>query len=270
MKRALLSSPKAIRESVFVLWFFRMKELIEIKFGRGNKDDFVAPDGLPMPPAKLRVAISGIADADNHWRGGITSKVAIEDILSEQGRAVSDFESLLDFGSGAGRVLRQWKGIDGLSLHGCDYNADAIGWAQANFPFAEWKVNGLEPPLPYGDESFDFIYVLSVFTHFSEELQPRWMGELARVMKPGGYLIFTTMGSSFRGQLTESQQVEFDDDGFVVHFPFSAGSNLCSAYHSPEFARQLAADAGFDAVTSREAGPDSLYPQDMHLVRRAG
>jgi len=267
LKRWLLSSPKAIRESVVVLWFFRVKELIEAKFGRGNKDDFVPPDGLPMPPARLRVAISGIADGENHWRGGIVSKVAIEDILKEQDVTVGDFDSLLDFGSGAGRVLRQWADLDGVSLRGCDYNADAIEWAQANFPFADCSVNGLEPPLPYEDDSFDFVYVLSVFTHFSEELQPRWMAELARVIRPGGWLIFTTMGLSFRGQLTDDQQVQFDEEGFVVHFPGSAGSNLCSAYHSPAFARELAGRSGFEAVTSREAGPDSLYPQDMHLVR---
>jgi ubiquinone/menaquinone biosynthesis C-methylase UbiE len=58
--------------------------------------------------------------------------------------------------------------------------------------FAQFEVNGLAPPLAYEANHFDFIYALSVFTHLPESLQTAWMSELARVLKPGGYLLMTT------------------------------------------------------------------------------
>lgn len=268
LKKTLLNSPSVIRDSAAIRGIFRASEKIEARFGKGRGDDFEAPDGYPLPPADLRVAISRIADGENHWNGGVQSRVSIESILSGQDLSMSDFGPILDFGSGAGRVLRQWQDLDNLELHGCDYNAEAIAWAAENLTFATWAANQLEPPLPYEADSFDLVYALSVFTHFPAPLQTAWMAEMARVVRPGEYLIFTTMGRSFNVQLTDEQQATFDKEGFVVHFPDSAGSNMCSAYHSPRYASELAASQGFETLATVEASDDSLYPQDMHLVRR--
>lgn len=267
LKRALLSTPDTVQDSALFRAAFRTKEKFEARFGAGRGDDFEAPDGYPIPPAELRVAISTIADAENHWQGGVVSRKAIDSILASNGLAIVNIGTVLDFGSGAGRVLRQWQGVQGTELNGCDYNQAAIKWASKNLTFATWVANQLEPPLPYGDDRFDLVYALSVFTHFPERLQDAWMAEMARVVKSGGHLIFTTMGNSFREHLTEPQQEIFDSKGFVVHFPDSAGSNMCAAYHSPGYAGRLAEKHGFEVIETVEVAPDSLYPQDMHLVR---
>jgi hypothetical protein len=46
----------------------------------------------------------------------------------------------------------------------------------------------------------DCIYAISVFTHLSAELQDLWMKELRRIVRPGGHLLITTHGESFRAR----------------------------------------------------------------------
>ena len=52
-------------------------------------------------------------------------------------------------------------------------------------------LSGEHPPLPYPDKSIDLIYACSVFSHFDAERQTRWLAELQRITRPGGYLLLT-------------------------------------------------------------------------------
>jgi hypothetical protein len=79
-------------------------------------------------------------------------------------------------------------------LHGTDIDERAIRWAQANMPYATFKVNDPLPPLDYPDDFFDLVYNHSVFTHLDEEFQDRWLAELRRVTKPGGTILLTVHG----------------------------------------------------------------------------
>jgi ubiquinone/menaquinone biosynthesis C-methylase UbiE len=45
--------------------------------------------------------------------------------------------------------------------------------------------------LPFGDETFDHAYSISAIEHIAEEGDFRALGELARVVKPGGRIVFT-------------------------------------------------------------------------------
>jgi predicted SAM-dependent methyltransferase len=47
--------------------------------------------------------------------------------------------------------------------------------------------------LPYPDRLFDFVYANSVFTHVPCSLTERWAAELHRIIRPGGFLIFSVM-----------------------------------------------------------------------------
>jgi SAM-dependent methyltransferase len=268
VKQRLLTAPSALRDSAAVRAGFRAREAASAAVGDLRYRNFRAPDGLPVPPARLRVAVSGIADPSDHLDAGRRSAHAIDFLLERNGLAVGNAASLLDFGCGSGRVARQWAELPKTAIHGCDYNADAIAWCQANMPFASWAVNQLAPPLPYGDESFGLAYGLSVFTHFTSDLQGRWMAELRRVIAPGGHLIFTTMGGSFRSHLSPQEQEDFDAGRLTVHFPNSAGSNMCAAYHPRAYVDELIAGAGLALLDALPADEESPYPQDMWLVSK--
>ena len=128
-------------------------------------------------------------------------------------------------------------------------------------------MNDLRPPLPYDDAAFELVYAFSVMTHLPEDLQRAWMAECRRVLKPGGYFLFSTLGAHFvsRDRLTPAERRSFDDGNLVVLYDGSPGTSLCSAYHPPEYvARELA--EGFDVVSFRPAADDGRH--DLHVLQK--
>ncbi len=221
-------------------------------------------DGLPVPPASMMVRVAASADPAWFVEGGRLAAESIRTVAP-----VSDARALLDFGCGCGRVVRQWRGLSG-EIHGCDLDPAAIAWCRANLDFARFEVTGAEPPLPFAAESFDLVYALSVFTHLPEEAQLRWMGELARVLGPGGRLVVSTHGTSYRDRLDPDEQTRFDAGGLVVRWEEGAGTNLCSAWHPPGYARgRLAAAGRLDYETFLAEGALGNPHQDLHVFRKA-
>jgi ubiquinone/menaquinone biosynthesis C-methylase UbiE len=82
-----------------------------------------------------------------------------------------DFEGrrVLDFGCGAGRVLRHFapEAEAGGEFWGCDPYPPTIEWLKANLsPPFQFYVSEARP-LPHPDGYFDLIYAISVFTHIT-------------------------------------------------------------------------------------------------------
>jgi SAM-dependent methyltransferase len=225
-------------------------------------------EGLPLPPALLR-ARSGPqhADAAFFLRSGRRHAELIRELLAENGTDLETLDALLDFGCGCGRVLRHWSALDGMRRCGCDVHDTAVAWCSENLPFAEVSLTGTSPPLPYADDSFDLAYALSVFTHLTEEAQHAWVSELTRTLRPGGYLVISTLGEHYLslGRLTEPEEQAFREGTLVVLYGGSSGSSLCSAYHPPEYVRTtLSGD--LDVVGFRPAVGDGGH--DLHLLRK--
>jgi SAM-dependent methyltransferase len=233
-------------------------------FARGQRE----ADGLPLPPARLRTQIGPLhADADFFVRSGRHNADLIRDMLREQGASVERLEALLDWGCGCGRVLRHWAGLTGTRVFGCDIDPRMVAWCDENLPFARSTVNALEPPLPYDADAFDLVYAFSVMTHLSAELQRSWMSDLLRVLRLGGYLLFSTLGEYYasRNRLTAPERESFERGELVVLYERSAGTSLCSAYHPPEYVRRELAQ-GFDHVAFRAAADEGRH--DIHLLRK--
>jgi SAM-dependent methyltransferase len=225
-----------------------------------------AGDGLPLPPAQLRVRVAWTADA--HWflESGRLAEESIRKTLGRHGVAVEALGSLLDFGCGCGRVTRRWVAFESVEVSGSDTNADAIAWCRRNLRFARFDVNGLEPPLAFGDAAFDLVYALSVFTHLTTPLQVAWLRELRRVLRPRGLLLLTTHGRAYYDRLNADERARFDAGDVVVRWGDLPGSNLCSAYHPLASLRALA--EGFEIVEHVEEGAMGNPRQDQSLLRR--
>ena len=230
-------------------------------------DEAPADDGLPLPPAQLRVKVAWTGDAAWFLESGRLAEAAIRQALVRQGGTIETVGSLLDFGCGCGRVTRRWLGLRDVDVAGCDANEAAIEWCARNLPFARFEVNGLAPPLPYEDESFGLVYALSVFTHLTEELQLLWLRELRRVLRPDGFLLVTTHGRAYLDRLARDERGRFEEGEVVVRRHEVAGTNLCSAYHSERALRRLAGE-GFAFLEHVPEGATGNPRQDQTVLRR--
>lgn len=225
--------------------------------------------GLPIPPPEENFLVSGTEDVRWYVEGGKLAKYSITFALARNLIDIKDFGAILDFGCGSGRVIRYWKGL-GAEVHGTDYNPRLIEWCKSNLTFAHFQTNRPLPPLDYGDQTFDLIYALSVFTHLDEAAQLSWRDELARVLKPGGYLIITTHGDCrwYQQGLTESQRERFRAGEMVVVRDQQVGSNECAAFHPVGYVREKLAE-GFEVVDFLRGGSLGTPYQDLWLLRKS-
>jgi ubiquinone/menaquinone biosynthesis C-methylase UbiE len=115
-----------------------------------------------------------------------------------------DGRKVLDFGSGSGRLLRQFLDEARYAeFHGSDIDKEMVFWVRKHFcpPIADVRVNGEKPPLNYPDDHFDLVTALSVFTHIADGWSD-WLLEIRRVLKPDGLLIATFLDSMVARTLT--------------------------------------------------------------------
>jgi SAM-dependent methyltransferase len=153
---------------------------------------------LPLPPVELalRVGVPDKSDAlASYERLGRDSRRLVLDLLPDDW----SFEGkrVLDFGSGAGKVLRHFAAEAAVAeLHGCDIDGPSIEWLQSELcpPFHAFR-NEEAPPLPVPDARYDLVLALSVFTHLTD-LWSDWLLELHRVLRPDGLLIATFLGKA--------------------------------------------------------------------------
>ncbi len=228
------------------------------------------PDGLPLPPPRLRLLVDGRhADADHFLQVGGRLAGSVMEAVRQSGTEIDRLGSMLDFGCGCGRVARHWRNLEGPEIHGCDYNHELVEWCERNLPFLHTTRNELQPPTGYADESFDLVYAFSVLTHLSEELQHDWMAEFHRILRPGGLLLVTTLGESCRDRLSTAELERFDAGQVVVERPRRAGDNVCTAYHPRSYVTQrLMGD--FADVGVVDLGSSQLaLMQDAYLARRS-
>ena len=239
--------------------------------------DGLAPDGLPLAPAHLIRITSGCArQAHNnpprmyrsYFDTGLRAAEWIPAMVARAGDEMAAMDAILDFGCGCGRVMRHWRQLERPRLHGCDYNPLLVEWCAANLPFAEFRRNRLEPPLPYADDAFDLLYTISIFTHLDEPLQRMWADELRRVVRPGGLVILTVSGPERLGHLPPEVRGRFDRGELVVWRSELAGMNACTVYHPERYVREELA-RGFELIEHARLGAPDVR-QDAVLLRVPG
>lgn len=199
----------------------------------------------PPPPKHLQLRVVGNY-GDGFIRSGFESVVPmLQRPLERAGTSLADFTSILDFGCGCGRALFALHRLfPAAALHGADIDPEAIGWLRENLPdLARFEVCPTEPPTPFADDSFDFVYGISVLTHLPEEMQFSWLAELRRVSRPGGYVLLTTHGATHVRNLNEAERVAFERTGFLW-VPSGYGESISlpdfyqNSFHSHEYIRR--------------------------------
>jgi|HubBroStandDraft_6_1064221.scaffolds.fasta_scaffold14279_2 SAM-dependent methyltransferase len=151
-------------------------------------------------------------------------------------------ERVLEIGSGNGQKARALAAYlnEDSSYEGIEIMPAAVEWCQRsyrrfpNFRFQHadilndmynprGKMQDFEYSLPFTANEFDFVFLCSVFTHMLKGGIARYIGEIGRVLKPGGRCLasfFLLNPDSLHWMTTRTPPVDFPhrhDDGCRLH-----------------------------------------------------
>ena len=119
---------------------------------------------------------------------------------------------VLDIGSGVGRMalpLADYLTPPHGGYTGIDILPDGVAWCQQQitrrYPHLQFqyidvynriynpkgRIQAHEFRFPFEDATFDFVFLTSVFTHMLPADLENYLGEIARVLKPGGRCLIT-------------------------------------------------------------------------------
>ena len=105
----------------------------------------------------------------------------------------------LDLGCGDGSLATLlFENVSTLEWTGLDLNERDVSLARHRDVYTSLVV-GSAAAIPAADASFDLVFSNSALEHMPA--LDTVIGEVARVLKPGGRLVFTVPSASFRGQL---------------------------------------------------------------------
>jgi ubiquinone/menaquinone biosynthesis C-methylase UbiE len=96
---------------------------------------------------------------------------------------------VLEVGVGVGRWAASFD-LSRTRFTGVDISEGMVEAARANFPQCCFDRLGDESILPYGDESFDLAYSVTVMHHNPTPTKRALISEMWRVTRPGGRLLF--------------------------------------------------------------------------------
>jgi tRNA (mo5U34)-methyltransferase len=160
--------------------------------------------GLPLPPAHLARRVGTVTDVPDpmgdYEADGRRVKETLLGLLPDDWRWKG--KRVLDFGAGAGRVLRQFhREAAEAEMWGCDIDAESVEWLRRNLapPMRGFIVNE-EPGLPFEDGSLDLVWAASVFTHLTDHWAG-WLLEVHRVLRDGGLLLSSYLGPGVAREL---------------------------------------------------------------------
>lgn len=207
---------------------------------------------------------------------------------------VSSSSRVLDVGCGFGLValgLEEFLAPPGKYV-GTDINRACIRWAQSaiskrrpNFQFdhldisnaaynPKGKLSSESVTLPYEDSSFDCIILKSVFTHLRPNEVQNYLGEISRLLTPGGvclatFFLLNEEQDRLKGQGKNRVDFRFGDDAW--RYAWEALPELAVAYRE-ERLMAMASNANL-APRAIHYGtwsgqPEGLSYQDIVLLGR--
>jgi len=207
---------------------------------KANRNFIHQNPNFKLPPEMLAFDAYSAPDWDFYKRSG----EGTAEFLTRMMRKYVPLDgpgSIYEWGCGPARVVRHLPGQMGpsVTVYGTDYNPQTVQWCKANIPEVRFELNGLNPPLPFNDNTFDFIYCISVFTHLAETTSLNWAHEIYRVLKPGGVFLATTGGDGvYEKELLDNERKAYETQGVVVRGNYEEGKKMYLARHSPRYVRE--------------------------------
>lgn len=173
---------------------------VKIKWARAAWMDMVSGPLPPRVPLRRQTFIGG----------GDFAAVGDDFLNQLKACGLKPNMKILDAGCGQGRMARPLVNYltGGGAYDGFDIVRSGIDWCRGqykdvpNFTFQhanvknerynkDGNVAAKDYVFPYPDESFDFVFLTSVFTHMFKEDIENYLSEIYRVLKPSGRSLIT-------------------------------------------------------------------------------
>jgi ubiquinone/menaquinone biosynthesis C-methylase UbiE len=265
MNRNLLSN--ALRHTRLIYSFDHLRFHFERSKNRSKNKEFLKENpGIALPPDYLMYE-SFQLDYRQYFTESRNTAQWLYALFLKHG--LKEPARVLDWGCGPARIIRHLPALmsENSRFFGTDYNLESVAWCQNNIPGIEFSRNTLKPPLAYDKDSFDAIYGISIFTHLSEEMHMAWSEELQRVLNPGGLLLLTSQGESFKTKLLDTEIRDFEQGKLVVRGKVREGHRTFSAFHPPAYFKGLFQDMEVMEHLVRK-GDKGKPQQDVWIFRK--
>ncbi|MCA1604574.1 MAG: class I SAM-dependent methyltransferase, partial [Acidobacteria bacterium] len=245
-------------------WEGQIRTYYQEQFGLGLHP--LQTDSAIVPPVKLATTIQGAnkADPDGFFASGYRTILGYLAELRDYGVSPTDMGRILEMGVELGRLMVHLFPFR-AELHGCDVTAPVLEWTRSKLgQRIELRLTNLEPPLPYPDAHFDFVYANSVLTHIASAMMSQWAAELRRVVRPGGMVIVSVLDPNH--YLRHLTYREYDSTYYRpgCHCWNLEAGVLMTSYQSREFLRSIFG-AKFSILELRPHFRDT-----SHLICRRG
>lgn len=199
---------------------------------------------------------------------------------------------VLDVGCSCGRIAAEFTTYltsgtyDGFDIEGpaIEFCRRVISPRYPNFRFVhadlynahytpDSKVPASEYRFPYNDESFDFIFLTSVFTHMQRPETLRYLAEIARTLAPGGrvFATFFLIDPEAESAIASCRaDFSFAHSGNGTRVQFAENPDHAVA-HPRNLILEAFADSGLDVqsvLSGGWRGGDGESYQDVIVARR--
>jgi SAM-dependent methyltransferase len=206
---------------------------------------------------------TSIARSD-YFTSGAELLSVLEQLARWKFGSFENVASFLDFAGGYGRLTRflvQKLPADRIWVS--DIQADAVAFQEAEFGVHGF-VSASDPAHLACDQTFDCIFVASLFSHLPPNTFLPWLKTLHSLLRPGGLLIFSVHGESSlpAGNRMPDSGIWFDQTSEI---PSIDTKEYGVTVVSEAFVRNAILEAIGQPVYKRiERG--LLYQQDLYLV----
>ncbi|MFD4260136.1 class I SAM-dependent methyltransferase [Streptomyces sp. NPDC058534] len=134
------------------------------------------------------------AEYEKAFAGSRTHRRSLEWLLGR----LAPGSRVLDVGSGTGRPTAETLATAGHDVLGVDISPVMVELAARQVPAATFRCADIDD-VPLEDASFDAVCVYFSLLQLDRREQTELVGRLARVLKPGGYLVLATVPLDVEG-----------------------------------------------------------------------
>jgi SAM-dependent methyltransferase len=212
----------------------------------------------------------------SYQRGAVEFVGILDQSLREAGRDWRSVKSCLEIGCGYGRIVRELRHkVPPQAISVCDVIDEGARFTAAEFGVR--RVPVIEVMGRDYDETFDLIYLLSVYTHLPRRIIEENLAKTSKLLKPNGVLVFSVHGkqSAEMAEIYEQYwldkaklNAELDRTGFFYErYPYYYSEYGLTWIVADEVRTLVASTApGLDFVAHHPLAVDAH--QDVFVYRR--